>query len=275
MNTTENQMSTRRLIVTACNSFESVTGKKAKNATVADIEQWLGILRGLGRSAGTCRTYLWFVKQKAGLEMDLPKRGQVESRTLSNDEVKAMLSVANPNQYALLAALALCGADALSLTWKDAADLTAEISTDAKLLLIGEAGRRGLDTRALLPSGGLFHFVNGPDLDELIFPHSQHEVNRRLKSVARKAGIGEKNVNITAMKNTYRRLLAEVRDVERFAAVLGVKVAALSAAPLLTPLSLSTATSPQIKDRDLKVEIKARDGRLHGMLRRSASMKTA
>lgn len=52
MNTTENKMSTRRLIVTACNSFESVTGKKAKNATVADIEQWLGVLRGKGRSAG-------------------------------------------------------------------------------------------------------------------------------------------------------------------------------------------------------------------------------
>lgn len=251
MNTTENKISTRRLIVTACNSFESVTGKKAKNATVADIEQWLGVLRGKGRSAGTCRTYLWFVKQKAGLDMDMPKRGQVESRTLSNEEVKAMLSAAAPNQYALLAALVLCGADALSLTWADAADLMAEISTDAKLLLINEAGRRGYDTRSLLPSSWRFHFVSSPNMGELIFPHSQHEVNRRLKSVARKAGIGEKNVNITAMKNTYRRLLFEVRDVEKFAAVLGVKVSTLP------PLSLYSATSPKIVGRNLGRESEA------------------
>lgn len=269
MNTTENKINTRKLIVTACNSFESVTGKKAKNATVADIEQWLGVLRGKGRSAGTCRTYLWFVKQKAGLDVDMPKRGQVESRTLSNDEVKAMLSAAAPNQYALLAALVLCGSDALSLTWMDAADLTAEISTDAKLLLINEAGRLGLDVRALLPSGGLFHFVNGPVLGELIFPQTQHEINRRLKSIARKAGIGEKNVNITAMKNTYRRLLSEVRDVEKFAAVLGVKVSTLN------PLSLRTATSPQTAERNFGRESEARDQRLHGMLRRSDSMKSA
>lgn len=242
MNITANKLSTRKTIETARKSFEGIIGKKVKSATVTDVEQWMNTLREMGRSISTCRTYLSLVKQLAGLQVEMPKRGKVESRTFTKDEAEKLLSASKPNNYALVAGLLLCGPDVLTFTWFDAADLLSSITLDAKMVLINEAKRRGHDTRALLPSGGLFHFVNGPDMEEIIFPQSAHEINRRLKSIARKAGIGDVNVNITAMKNTWKS---------------GVKIE-----------SLSTVVSTE-------VVIKRKDTRLHGIGRRSAFMPSA
>lgn len=242
MNPIENKSNTRKTIDVARKSFEGITGRKVRSATIADIEMWMNSLREMGRSASTCRTYLSLVKQLAGLQVAMPKRGKVESRTFTKDEAEKMLSAAKPNNYALVAGLFLCGPDVLTFTWFDVADLLSSLTLEAKMVLINEAKRRGHDTRALLPSGGLFHFVNGPDMGEIIFPQSAHEINRRLKSIARKAGIGDVNVNITAMKNTWKS---------------GGKIASLSAVA------------------SKEVVSKRKDTRLHGIGRRSVFMPSA
>jgi len=226
-NRIENNLATRKNIKNARRSFESITGKKVKGATVADIEQWLHSLRSMGRAVSTCRTYLSFVNGLAGLKVGLPQRTQPQqSRILSDVEIKSMLSIVKPDFYALLASLLLNSPSVLDWKWGMLADLTLDTSIAARILLINEASRRGYVANALLSIWTTVHWINGVELDEAIFPQSPHDINRRLKSLARKAGIGEKNINLTAFKNTHKRLLAEYKDAERIAKVLGIVVTA-------------------------------------------------
>jgi len=71
---------TNKVIENARKSFEGVTGKKAKNATTADIEIWLNSLRSMGRKATTCMTYLTYVKRIANItHVDAQGIARVES----------------------------------------------------------------------------------------------------------------------------------------------------------------------------------------------------
>lgn len=251
----ENRLSTRKNMENARKSFESITGKKVKGATLADIEQWLNSLREMGRATSTCRTYLSFVNQLAGMKAEMPKRTKTQNRTLRDAEIKSMLAVVvGPDFHALLASLMLCGTDVQYWTWGMIADLTLDTPIAARILLMNEAQRRGYVANAFLAVWTKAHWINGVNLNETIFPQTSHDINRRLKSIARKAGIGEKNVHLTTLKNTHKRLLIEYKDAERIAKALGIVVKAS------IPVSLPA---------------KRTETRLNGIGRRTPLMKTA
>ena len=252
-NKIEHTPSTRKNIRSARLSFERTIGKKAEDATKADIEKWMHALRSLGRATGTCRTYLSFVKQIAGLGVTLPKREPTQSRSLSDAELKSMLGIVKPDFYALLASLLICSTSVLDWTWGDLTDLVLDIPVAAKMILINEASRRGKDTLPLLSYGRPAHWVNESQRDEIIFPISVHRINRHLKSIAKKAGIGEKNMNLTAIKSACRRLWFEYRTADRIAQMLTLRV---SASPLMA------------------FPAKRSDPRLHGIGRRSLLIET-
>lgn len=250
----DHQYSTRKNSYSARKSFESLTGKKVTDATLDDIEQWLNTLREMGRATSTCRTYLSFVKQLAGISVTPPKRTPTVSRILSDVEVKSMLGIVKPEEYALIAVLLLCGTSVLNWTWADLSDLPLDIPIAAKMIMVNEANRRGFDTRSLLSfMAPAAHWVKGLDQDEIIFPHSAHSLNRLLKSLGRKAGIGAKHMNLTTFKYTHNRLIFEYRDADHIAKMLGLRI----------------TTSPSIS-----LPAKRTDTRLHGIGRRSSLMTT-
>jgi len=270
MKVTPNTAGTRKVIENARKSFESVTGKKVKNATVADIEQWMNSLRSMGRATSTCVTYLTYVKQLAKLkEIEMPgmKRTVTQTRILSDAEIKQMLGVITGQTHALLASLLLNGTSVLGWQWGDLTDPTLDISIAAKMILVNEAGRRGKDITPLLSFGRKAHWANDAerviDFDEIIFPQSTHYINRRLKAIAKRSGIGEQNVNITVIKNACRRLWAEYKTAERITQVLEIKTMALPS--IVLPAKRIAPVSVQSK----------RDTRLHGIGRRSQLMKPA
>lgn len=257
---------TNKVIENARKSFESVTGKKAKNATTADIEIWLNSLRSMGRKATTCMTYLTYVKRIANItHVDAQGIARVESpkRVLSDAEIKQMLGVVSGFPYALLASMLLHGTSVLSLRWRDLTDPTLDISVAAKMILINEASRRGKDITPLLSFGRAYHWVNEIDREEIIFPVSTHRINRKLKAVAKRAGINWQRVNISAIKNTSRRLVAEYKTADRITQALGIKIAALPNVVL-----------PGKHNAPRTVSQKS-DPRLHGIGRRSQFMKSA
>lgn len=247
---------TKAIIQNARKSFETITGKSVTNATVKDIEQWLNTLRNMGRSVNTCRTYLSFVKQLSDKEADMPARENTQRRELSDAEIKTLYALSPSYNRSLAIALILCGSEVLTWTWRMLTDLDLEISIPAKLFLVAEAGRRGKETNSLLSITQAAHWVNGNDPDEFIFPHDNHEVNRRLKSTARKAGIQDEGMNITAIKYTRRRLFSQYRNMEAAANSLGIE--------------------PGL--HAVRRHVKKADPRLHGIGRRSnvlSVMKTA
>jgi hypothetical protein len=226
---------------------------------VSDVEIWLNDLRTIGRSENTCRTYMSVIKQDAGIEIELPKRTKHEKRELTNADLKAMLTVTPESQYALVASLILCGPAVLDWTWRMVAELDPDLPYEARLVLISEASRRGNDVAALISGHTQAHFVNGVDLDAIIFPLDQHGINRRLKAIASIAGIGDNDINVTTIRGAHARLEREYKDIDRAAVALEIDFRTN-----LFPYGRTTR-------RLIKPSQKA-EPRLHGMGRRGSSV---
>ncbi len=226
-------------------SFESTIGKPAHRAQLEDVEKWLGILRSLGRATSTCRTYMLLVSKTAGLKVTLPRRDQVSRRELSDADLRLMLKTASIQQYALIAGLILAGDAALTWTWGDVTSMTSGVPIPARIALINEAKRRGYSIAAFT-SPAAVHFVGGPNKNEIAMPLTRHEVNRKLKSIAKKSGIETQGMNVSALKRAHARLALEHGDVQMIARALGI-----------TRYMTDAATKPE------------RDTRLHGIGRRS------
>lgn len=227
-------------------SFESTVGKPAQRATAEDVEKWLGILRSLGRATATCRTYMLLVSKTAGLKVTLPRRDQVSKRELSDADLRMMLKTAGVQQYALISGLILAGDASLAWTWGDVINMTSDVPIPARIALINEAKRRGYSTTPFMQAARNAHTVGGPNRNEIAMPLARHEINRKLKSVAKKSGIETQGVNVSALKRAHARLALEHGDVQQIARSLGI-----------TRYMTDAASKPE------------RDTRLHGIGRRS------
>ncbi len=227
-------------------SFESTIGKPAHRAQLEDVEKWLGILRSLGRATATCRTYMLLVSKTAGLKVTLPRRDRTSKRALSNEDLRLMLKTSSVQQYALIAGLILAGEDSLGWTWGDVMSMTSGVPIPARIALINEAKRRGFSIAPFMSASGKAHILGGPNRNEIAMPLARHEVNRKLKSIAKKAGIDTQGVNVSALKRAHARLALEHGDVQQIARALGI-----------TRYMTDAASKPE------------RDTRLHGIGRRS------
>ena len=219
--------STLKSIELARKSFERSTGKTICNATSQDIEAWMHKIRRDGLSINTCRTYLSLVKQMISVEAQSPKREPTAKRILSEDEIKYLLGIAPEKDYAWLAVALLSGPEAVeSWTWSKLYDPQSIVAIESYLVCVEEGKRRGYRT-APIPYRGLInaHWVIDYN-DCLIWTMSQHEINRRLKGMARKAGIGTENMNITTLRYTYQRLAARYFDTKQTAKALGIRLGA-------------------------------------------------
>ena len=219
--------STLKAISLARKSFERATGKTICDATTQDLEAWMHKMRKDGLSINTCRTYLSLVKQMISVEAQSPKRMPTAKRILTEDEIKLLLGIAPAKDYAWLAVALLSGPEAIeSWTWGRLYDPQSIIAIESYLVCVEEGRRRGYKT-APIPYRGLMnaHWVVDYN-DCLIWTMSQHEINRRLKGIARKAGIGADNMNITTLRYTYQQLATRYFDTKQTAKALGIRLGA-------------------------------------------------
>lgn len=246
-------MATIRNNACARSSFEKTIGKQVMHATEADLVLWLHSLRAEGYAINTCRTYLSLVRQMTHLknEAPLPKREQTEKRTLSDDEIKNLLSAAGEKDYAWVAAMLLCGPDVLAWRFQDLYTYIRIVPMALYDLVVADAERRGFSLTPIPYRGRLdAHWINGWHEGELIWTLDFHKANRQLKRAAGKAGIGTRNMNVTTMRYTHERLMKRYHNADRAAKALGIEP---------TQPKPARKASPQ----------------LHGMGRRSFSIKTA
>jgi hypothetical protein len=217
--------STLKSVTLARKSFERATGKTICDATTQDVEAWMHKLRKDGLSTNTCRTYLSLVKQMISVEAQSPKRMPTAKRILTEDEIKHLLGIAPEKDYAWLAVALLSGPEAIeSWTWGRLYDPQSIVAIESYLVIVEEAKRRGYRTYPLPYRGQLnAHWIGDYQCDGLIWDMSQHEINRRLKGIARKAGIGADNMNITTLRYTYQQLATRYFDTKQTAKALGIR----------------------------------------------------
>lgn len=185
---TEYKPNTLKLQKNAVLSFERATGKKIADATSQDMEAWMHKLRADGMAINSCRAYLSVIKNMAAelAAAELPRRAQTAKRTLSAEEARHLLAVATEKDYAWLAVCLLAGVEALNWTWGNLYDPTRIIPMEAYLVVVDEARRRGYQTFPFAyHNNPNAHWVAHYERDELVCGLTQHEINRRLKSLAR------------------------------------------------------------------------------------------
>jgi hypothetical protein len=208
----------------AIKSFESATGKKVYHATSQDLEAWMHLLRANGVATNTCRTYLSLVKQLVAAEAEAPKREPTVKRILTVEEIKFLLHVATAKDYTWLAVCLIAGPEALDWKWDTLYNANFIIPLEAYLLIVDEAKARGYKTFDF-PFRGVenAHWVEGYERNARIWEMTQHETNRRLKALARRAGIGAANMNITTLRYTQRQLAETYPTPEKTLKALGVE----------------------------------------------------
>ena len=245
---------TRQQYTCARKSFEDAMHKKVEKATQQDIESWLHILRMRGCAGNTCRAYLAIVLRISGLRYTLPPKEKV-TRHLSDDEIKKLLAASKGN-YSWLASLLIAGPEVLAWKWGWLYDAKHALPMSAYFVIVAEAQRRKMDTFPFNYYGRPAHWVNPNAMNpaESIWNIAPHEINRRLKGIARTAGISDVNMNITTMRYAHESLLERHGHADKAAKALGIDPAK------------ETQNPPAPKA----------DPRLHGIGRRSNfSMKSA
>lgn len=220
----------KKLSESAIKSFESASGKKVYNATSQDLELWLKHLRHEGIAVNICRTYLSLVR---GLvQADAPKREQTVKRILSVEEIKFLLGTASAKDYTWLAVSLIAGIEALGWTWGTIYDGNFIIPMEAYLLLVAEAKAHGRGTFPLPYRGEEnSEWVEGYERNARIWDMAQHEINRRLKALAKRAGIGTANMNITTLRYTHRQLAETYPTPEKTVKALGIRLTAPAPKP--------------------------------------------
>jgi hypothetical protein len=221
--------STLKLIELARKSFERATGKTIDSATAQDVEAWMHKMRHDGLSTNTCRTYLSLVKQLIAVEAQSPKRAPTVKRILNDDEIKHLLGIAPEKDYAWLAVALLSGPEAVGWTWGRLYCPESIVPMETYLVIVEEARRRGYPTWPSPYRGrNDVHWIGNYQPEGNIWSMSQHEINRRLKSIARKAGIGSENMNITTLRYTHEKLLARYFDTKKISKALEIRLGAES-----------------------------------------------
>jgi len=203
----------------AISSFESATGMKARNATEQDLAAWGKHMRHHGISIPACRRYEELVRAAAD-----PKRAPAK-RTLSVDEIKFMLHVAAKEDHTWLAVSLLAGTECLAWTWSTLYNPNLIVPMEAYLLIVEEAIRRGYKTFDH-PYRGKENakWVDVHERDARIWQMPQAEINRRLKDLAKRAGIGMKNMDIATLHCTRQQLANKHGSAEKTAKVLGIRI---------------------------------------------------
>lgn len=216
---------TLKAIKQARSNFERSTGKTIANATSQDIEAWMMRLRDMGMAVNTCRTYLSLVKKLVDIEAQAPKRAPTVKRVLSEEEALRLLSVSPEKDRSWLAVSLLVGPECMGWTWGRLYEAESIIALDAYFVIVEEAQRRGMATFENPYRGNLqAHWVGGYDRNELIWDVPQHEINRRLKGMARRAGIGAAHINSTALRYTHQALVRRYGNAAKISKALGVQV---------------------------------------------------
>ncbi len=195
-------------------------------------------------------------------------------KTLTLEQTKRLLAMvsAKRTDKTLVTALLLCGGGARTWTWEDALSHV----MDLPLVVYGALKELAISKRlTLIPFNHQYfkpvHWV-GTALREAVFtcgssthgegrPLTTQEVTRRLKLYAQRAGIDPALMSLRTLVNTHHLLIDLYGDADALAEAL-------------PPLSAITPTASKIGRRDLGGRKLVRDGRLHGINRRS-SMKTA
>jgi len=237
-------------------SFQSVIGKQPENATMQDIDLWQRSLLTSGLKLNTCRTYLYTIKKLAEPVLNgtqLPKCDVVSKRILSEEEIKHMLSVVTVKDYSWLASMLLTGPEIITWKWGWLYDAKHILPIEVYSIIVAEATRRGYSTFPFQYWAFEAHWVTNYNPADLIWDISQHEINRRLKGVAVKAGIGSLNMNVTTIKYAHQQLISRYANADKVSKALGIGPAKPEYKPAIARL----------------------DTRLHGIGRRSPLIKSA
>ena len=245
---------TKQQYACARKSFEDVLHKKVEKATQHDVETWLHALRMRGCKGNTCRAYLAIIRNITGLAQTLPPKEQVK-RNLSDADIKQMLAVARKN-YSWLASMLIAGPDVFNWQWSWLYDAKHYTPISMYTVVVAEAQRRGYETFPFQYYGHLVHWIvpNGFNPLDRIWNLEPHEINRRLKGIAKAAGLSEENMNMTTIRYAHERLLARYGHADKAAKAIGIE-------PTKEP---QTQLTPKV------------DPRLHGVGRRSnLSIQTA
>lgn len=221
---TEYKSSTLKAIELACKSLERATGKTIQTATSKDVEAWMHKISADGLAINTRRTYLSLVKQMIDVAAKSPKREPTVQRILSEADIKQLLGRAPEKDYAWLAVALLSGPEAISWTWGRLYDPQSIVSIESYLVIMDEARRRGYRLVPLPYRGHDAHWVSDYRPDSVIWDMSQHEINRRLKVLARKAGIGTVAMNVTTLRYTYQQLASKYFDTKQIVKALGIRL---------------------------------------------------
>jgi hypothetical protein len=188
-------------------------------------------------------------------------------KTLTIEQCRVILAHTKEMDRALFVSLLLCGAKARTWTWEDALSDVLNIPMAVYEGLKGYAVSKKL---TIIPFNHAWftnaHWVNGPRLQSAIFkgrntlrPYSTHEVTRRLKRYARKAGLKVEDVSLRTVVNTHHFLMAAYGSADE-------------AGDAIIPAAGSQAGGFQ---ETVNWEHVDRDHRLHGIGRRTPSPITA
>ncbi len=207
-------------------SFEAIMEMKLQDAQPRHIESWMSALRERGLAIATCRTYLSHIRQELrerAAKVKAPAREIKSRREITLTEIKTMLSVVKPVNREWFACLLLAGPEVLDYEWGWLYDAKHVVPFAAYKLIVEVAKRRGYNTFQMNYYGHEdAHWVGGFNPRENIFQMDSHEVNRRLKSIARSAGMGTSDINVTTLKHAHIRLIEKYQDADKAAKALGI-----------------------------------------------------
>jgi len=224
----ERHAATLKTIQSAIRSFESATGKKPQNATAQDLNAWAAHLSHSGVPIATCRKYHTLI-----LRLAAAKREPTAKRILSVDEIKFMKHVATQEDYAWLVVCLLAGTECLAWTWGTLYNPNVIIPMNAYLLIVDEAQRRGMGTFEYPYRGkedALWLVDYNPNAR--IWDLPKHEITRRLKNIAKRAGIAAANMSLATLDDTHKYFAETNGSAEKTAKMIGVRNGSKSNKPV-------------------------------------------
>lgn len=212
-------------------------------------------------------------------------------KSLSFDQVKRLIALTaasdtnrgNPENRALFLAVLLCGAKARTWTWEDALSDVLQMPFAVYYALRDMACEKKLSIFPFSHAGFIpsAHVINGPRLQNAVFTATgrtaltTQEVTRRLKVYARRAGINPGDVSLRTLANTHQSFSNLYEDADQIAELLGIADRIVTTETGRASITGTTRTATSV-GAHLSLTTGARvdrDPRLHGLNRRSSSIR--
>lgn len=192
-------------------------------------------------------------------------------RTLTPEQCKRLLTVVSMRaskksiDQALITSLLLSGSQARTWTWESALSHFLDLPISVYEALRDLAKAKQLTIFPFNHVGfTAAHWIGGNRYQHSIFAANDRktalttqEVTRRMKRYAKLAGLNANEMSLRTLVNTHHALMTQYGNADRAAEEIGISVSAIA-----KPFKSTKSTSRP-------------DARLHGIGRRSLSMKTA